>query len=406
MNKLYCGDNLDVMAKEISKKSIDLIYLDPPFFGVGGQYQIIWSDKNEIKQCRERTKLGINGYTNWIEPRLYIMRELLKPTGSIYLHCDYRMNAHMRILMDEIFGLTNFNNEIIWSYTGRENPRQRMFPRKHENILFFKKNKNHVFNMIFKPYRQEYIEFFKFDDDDGRGKYRMQPKVGGQYKQYLNESKGQAMNDVWDDIKPLYSFGCQHEQLDYLTQKPEMLLERIIKASSNEGDIVMDPFMGGGTTCAVAKKLGRQFIGIDIAERACNETARRIDYQKSNIINTIRSIPDFDIMETYEFQEYVCNLMGAINTSPDSSRPSGPDKGIDGKFIGEFKGWGLSVTVSKLKATEVKECLMDMSRRGYENVQLISRKPVTEAMRMVAQSNLKETPKINKIELHYIGDLI
>lgn len=380
MNKLYCGNNLDVMTKEILNKSVDLIYLDPPFFGAGMQYQNIWNDKNEIKQCRERTKLGINGYINWIEPRLYIMRELLKPTGSIYLHCDYRMNAYMRILMDEIFGIKNFKNEIIWVYKSGGAPKTN-FARKHDNILFYSKSNDNIFNIQRTPY----------------------DAVIAKKREHLFNPEGKVMNDVWN-ISMISTMA--KERLHYLTQKPETLLERIIKTSSNFGDIVLDPFMGGGTTCAVAKRLGRQFIGIDIAEKACNVAAKRIEYPKSNIINTIKTVLDFDIMETYEFQEYVCNLMGAINTSGDPSRPSGPDKGIDGKFIGEFKGWGLSVTVSKLTATEVKECLMDMSKRGYENIQLISRKPVTEAMRMVAQSNLKETPKINKIELHYIGDLI
>ena len=110
-------------------------------------------------------------------------------------------------------------------------------------------------------------------------------------------------------------------------------------------------------------------------------------------------------METYEFQEYVCNLMGAVNTSSDSKRPSGPNGGINGRFIGEFKGWGLSITVSELTANEIKECIMDMAYRGYENVQLISRKPVSEANKMVAYEYIKET-KLNKIELHYIGDLL
>lgn len=404
MNEIYCGNNLDVMTKEISKKSIDLIYLDPPFFGTGKQYQNIWNNKNEVGQYKERTELGIEGYINWIEPRLYRMKELLKSTGSIYLHCDYHNNTQMRILMDEIFNINNFRNEIIWSYTGRENPKQRMFPRKHNNILFYTKSNKYTFNMQFKPYNEEYIKFFRYDDDDGKGKYQKQPNNnGGKYKQYLNDTKGHPINSVWNDIKSLNNFSA--EWMEYKTQKPEALIERIIKSSSNPNDIILDPFMGGGTTLAAAKKLDRQFIGIDIAEEACNLTAKRIEYPKTNIINTIKIVPDFDIMETYEFQEYVCNIFNAMNTSADPTRPSGPDGGIDGRFIGEFKGWGLSVTVSKLKGTEIKECIADMVNKGYENAQLISAKPISKANEMIAQSYMKDS-KLNKLELHYIGDLI
>jgi len=195
------------------------------------------------------------------------------------------------------------------------------------------------------------------------------------------------------------------ERFGYLTQKPETLLERIISASSNPGDIVLDPFMGGGTTLSAALKLNRQFIGIDIAKEACDLTAKRIGYT-GKIINTLSTIPDFDIMKTFEFQDYVCNVMGALNTSQNAGKKgSGPDGGLDGKFIGDFKGWGLSVTVSKLDAREVKECIVDFMNNGYENGILVSRKPISKANEMVAQTTSKNL-KFNKLELHYIGDLI
>ena len=367
MNKIFCGNNLDVMIKKISKGSIDLVYLDPPFFGTGKQYQNIWNDENEIEQYKERNKLGIEGYINYIEPRLYRMKELLKSTGSIYLHCDYRMNAYMRILMDEIFGTDNFQNEIVWHYgLGGSSPKR--FSRKHDTILLYSKYNNFIFNAPMVP--------------------ATSLRMKGQLKK---------VDDVWD-IPSLNNMA--KERLHYSTQKPEVLLERIIEASSNPNDVVLDPFMGGGTTLAVAKKLGRQFIGIDIAKKACNLTAKRIEYPKDKIINITRTIPDFDMMKTYKFQEYVCDIFNSMNPLSDPTNPSGSDS----KFIGEFKGWGLSATASKLTGTEIKECIDDMVNRGYKNAQLISAKPISENNRTIAREYLKDS-KLHTLKLQYITDL-
>lgn len=374
MNKIYCGNNLDVMTKEILKESINLIYLDPPFFSTNRQYQNIWNDKNEIEQYKERNKLGIEGYINWIEPRLYTMKRLLKSTGSIYLHCDHHTDAHMRILMDDIFGVKNFKNEIIWSYRSGGASKSN-FARKHDTILFYSKSNNNIFNIQRIPY----------------------DAIISKKSEHLYHKDGKMMNDVWD-ISILSSIS--KKRLGYKTQKPEELLERIIKASSNLNDIVLDPFMGGGTTLAVAKKLGRQFIGIDIAKKACNLTVKRIEYPKNKIINITRTIPDFDMMKTYKFQEYVCDIFNSMNPLSDPTNPSGSDS----KFIGEFKGWGLSATASKLTGTEIKECIDDMVNRGYKNAQLISAKPISENNRTIAREYLKDS-KLYMLELHYISDL-
>lgn len=206
------------------------------------------------------------------------MHRVLKDTGSIYLHVDWHAVHYLKVEMDRIFGMKNFRNEIVWAYSGRENPRQKMFARKHDTILYYVKSNNFIFNAQFKKYRKEYIEqFFKFDDDDGLGLHRIQSDGrGGKYKQYINKSKGHPINDVWEDIKPLSFFGSQKERLGYPTQKPETLLERIIKASSNPDDVVLDPFCGSGTTLKAASKLGRKYIGIDENKQAVNICKKRI----------------------------------------------------------------------------------------------------------------------------------
>jgi len=267
INKIYCGDNLKIMCK-MESESVDLVYLDPPFFT-----QRDWKHANY--EFSDNWK-DIDEYLEFMKVRLEQMYKILKDTGSIYLHVDYRVIFELKPIMDEIFGRGNFRNDIIWAYSGRET-KQNRFPHKHDTILLYSKSKNYTFYNLYKPYRKEYIiNFFTYNDNDGNGKYRMLPDgKGGKYKQYLNKTKGQIINDVWNDIKPLNNFGTQ-QSLQYPTQKPDELLERIIKTSSNQNDIVLDPFCGSGTTLTVAKKLHRKYIGIDILSAACKLSEKRI----------------------------------------------------------------------------------------------------------------------------------
>lgn len=265
LNSVYTGDNLKVM-RYMKDESVDLIYLDPPYCTQtnwrNGDYEFSdnWEDENE--------------YLKFMKIRLREMNRILKSTGSIYLHVDYRVVFELKVIMDKIFGKKNFVNDIVWAYSGRETAQSR-FPHKHDTILIYSKSEDYTFNTLYKPYRKEYLTFFKYNDNDGNGKYRLQPNgKGGQYKQYLDKMKGHVINDVWSDIKPLNNFGRQ-QALQYPTQKPIELLERVIKTSSNSGDIVFDPFCGSGTTLEAAKNLGRKYIGIDEKKQAVELSIQR-----------------------------------------------------------------------------------------------------------------------------------
>jgi len=251
--------NIDCMIglKEMKDNSVDLIYMDPPF---------------NIGIFR---KEDMNKYLDWIKNILQECHRVLKDTGSIYVHCDWHANAHIRLLLDDIFGVQNFRNEIIWCYSGREHPNLTHFPRKHDTIFFYtKRKKEYKYNKLFEPHKQEYIRDYFKKDKDGR-LYTTQPSSKeGRYIQYLDELKGVRINDWWNDIKPTW-YRSSKERTGYPTQKPEKLLERIIKASSNEGDVVLDPMFGSGTTLVVAKRLNRKFIGFDISKKAYDILQKR-----------------------------------------------------------------------------------------------------------------------------------
>ncbi len=280
-NTLYHGDCLEIL-KGLPSESVDLIYLDPPFFS-NRNYEVIWGDAGEKRSFEDRWSGGMSHYIGWLRERVEEMHRILKKTGSIYLHCDWHADSYIRVqILDPIFGDNNFRNEIVWCYNvGGKSKNQ--FARKHDTIWFYSKSKTKwIFNE--KNIRVE-MKAGKTSfggkietDEDGR-KYRLVYGTKNSkgdtkyYKYYLDE--GKIPEDWWIDINSLQS-GVT-ERIGYPTQKPEALLERIIKASSNEGDIVLDPFVGGGTTVAVAAKLKRQFIGIDQSIIATKVTQGRLE---------------------------------------------------------------------------------------------------------------------------------
>ncbi|NLO18918.1 MAG: hypothetical protein GX121_03420, partial [Ignavibacteria bacterium] len=243
-----------------------------------------------------KSSISSAAYLTTMAIRIYYIRKLLKESGSFYLHCDPTMSHYLKIVCDLIFGKNNFKNEIIWERTsdsGSSKAISKKFPSNHDVLLFYVKNKNNFFyTKLFFDYSPDYIEAkFQYDDNDGRGRYRWQvlktysketfenlekdnrlKKTANSkyyyYKQYLAESKGVRVPDLWknDDIIPISA--SSNEALGYPTQKPELLLERIIKASSKKGDLVADFFCGCGTTVAVAERLGRNWIGVDISHLA------------------------------------------------------------------------------------------------------------------------------------------
>ena len=255
-NKLICGDNLQEL-KVMDNESVDLIYIDPPFFS-GRNY------KNGIHEFEDKWTGGLADYINWLKQRVVELHRILKSTGSFYLHCDWHANAYIRIMLDEIFGYNNFQNEIIWWYHNPNGTVKDKFKKKHDTIFFYTKVLgNHTFNLdaVRTPYREATLK-------------KAKNKVISFGRVTTCNPLGKVCEDVWEIpyINPMAK-----ERLGYPSQKPEALLERIIKASSNEGDIVLDAFCGSGTTLAVAQKLNRYWIGIDISPSAIALAKKRLN---------------------------------------------------------------------------------------------------------------------------------
>ncbi|MBM6875807.1 site-specific DNA-methyltransferase [Fusobacterium mortiferum] len=304
-NKIFWGDNLQVMAHLLReyRGKIKLIYIDPPFDSKADykktiklRGETIKNDQNTFEE-KQYSDIWNNGeYLQFMYERLILLRELLSDDGSIYLHCDWHKSHHLRCLMDEVFGAReeNFQNEIIWCYRGMAVSTSH-YVRRHDNILFYTKSSNFTFNWeeIAEPLEETTMKKYKYSDENGR-KFRLhgrnitgspiQNKSDIELKwletnpelcriDYLDEKKGAKPRDwfVMDYINIM-----SNERENYPTQKPEALLERIIKASSNPGDLVFDCFMGSGTTQAVAMKLGRKFIGTDINMGAIQTTTKRL----------------------------------------------------------------------------------------------------------------------------------
>ena len=326
-NRLIWGDCLHVM-RQIPSSTIDLIYIDPPFFS-GRNYNILWGDNNELRSFTDIWEGGMDGYLIWLNARLFEMKRLLTPTGSIYVHCDWHASHYIKVEMDKIFGHGNFRNEIVWAYTGPSNTTQ-WFPRKHDTILSYGKSSASKFNrdIVRIPYDKETLA--------RRGRVEgeqsiIAPSVGDttqrrDTRQVKDQfGKGKVPESWWTDIAVLTN---QRERLGYPTQKPESLLERIIKASSNEGDVVADFFIGGGTTAAVAQRLGRRFVACDQSRVAVAVTAERL--KQAAVVRAMETepYPDFTVEQwgIYEadrlsktppdgFREFVLRAYGAHPSS-------------------------------------------------------------------------------------------
>lgn len=361
-NVIYCGDNLEIM-KNMESNIIDLIYLDPPFFS-GRNYDVIWEgegDHSEIRSFKDTewyrvqcpkcdrevvkaenfcsacgasledakvvSKNDIYAYIDWMVPRLKEMHRILAPTGSIYLHADWHAAHYLKVEMDRIFGNGNpsegikcFRNEIVWCYSGASSPKMKQFARKHDNILLYSKGNTWTFNVD--DVRLPYAKSSK-----NREGYRKTGFVGEESGKCELNNKGKFPEDWWEIpfIRP-----NSKERLGYPTQKPLALLERIIKASSNPGDVVFDPFCGCATTLQAAKDLGRKWIGIDVSWRACKVIAERLKIPIHSIKNMPLKNEDFTKMDPPDFQQWACDHMEAKNTSPNAKTASGADGGIDG----------------------------------------------------------------------------
>ena len=418
MNQLYFGDNLTVLRESIPAASVDLVYLDPPFNskatynvlfkapnGHDSDAQITafedtwhWGHQAEqefdelLHQPNTRAAemvrafrqfLGENdmmAYLVMMANRLLELHRVLKPTGSLYLHCDPTASHYLKIVLDSIFGVDNFQNEIIWKRTSAHSSAKRYGP-VHDVLLFYGRTGIRKWNQIFQPYDQTYVdEFYTHIDEKGRkwrrsdltgagvrhgetgspwrgidvtakgrhwawppevleemdkkGHIHWPAKPGGMpmLKRYLDEQKGMPAQDIIADIPPMHNLS--EERLGYPTQKPLALLERIIRASSNEGDLVLDPFCGCGTAVHAAQKLSRQWIGIDITHLAVSLIEKRMKDAFPGIQFEVHGTPKDAAgaralagRDKYQFQWWACSL---VNAQPYLGRKKGADSGVDG----------------------------------------------------------------------------
>ncbi len=307
-NRLVWGDNKYIMASLLEEFAgkIDLIYIDPPFAtGANFSVKIEVGDVKWVKEpsaieekaYRDTWGESLDSYLQMMYERLVLMRELLADNGTIFVHLDYRVAHYIKIALDEIFGYNNLRNEIVWKrshgITGVEGG-MRQFARLHDTILCYKKGETGIFNPEYTPYSANTLKMYQYEDE--KGQFRLQilrnysektikrlkhegriyeDKRGKLHlKQYLSDKKGVLMSDVWVDIP--YIQRSSYENLKYPTQKPEVLLERIIKSTSKKNDLIVDFFCGSGTTAAVAEKLGRRWIVADLSRFAIHTTRKRL----------------------------------------------------------------------------------------------------------------------------------
>jgi len=420
MGMLYYGDNLDILRRYLKEETVDLVYLDPPF-NSAQNYNAFLQEKDgtaAASQIRafedtwhwdletaaayrlftdvadERTRkvmqafyefLGGNdmmAYLTMMAPRLVELRRVLKPSGSLYLHCDPTASHYLKLLLDGVFGAQSFRNEIIWKRTTSKSLAYRNLPSNHDVLLLHSKGDGFTWNPPFKPYDlnnldEKTAKKYCYKDADGRRytlgdltnpnpdrpnltyeflshkkvwrwtRERMevaykagivlQPSPGAvpRLKRYLDDQEGKPFDDVWTDIPPINSQA--QERLGYPTQKPVALLERIIKASSNPGDLVLDPFCGCGTTVDAAEKLGRKWIGIDITQlaisliknRLCETYGNALEIKTVGEPTTPADAAKLADEDKFQFQWWALHLVGA---RPQEQK-KGADHGIDGKVL-------------------------------------------------------------------------
>ena len=423
-NTLYYGDNLQVLRDHIPDASVDLVYLDPPF-NSNASYNVLFREKSgedspaQIKAFTDtwewtletertfeqdiilhpgtpaavkdmitafRQFIGRNAmlaYLVMMTPRLVELRRVLKPTGSLYLHCDPTASHYLKIVLDAVFGKENFRNEIVWRRYSSHGNVSRNLGKVHDVVFRYSKTTKFVWNQLYRPLREEYVEKFfrKVEPETGRryqsqnvlnpnddrpnltydwnghtrvwkwSRERMQQlhdegrleysRTGyPRLKQYLDESLGERLQDIWDDLAPVGQ-SSEEVSLGYDTQKPEALLERIIQASSNEGDVVLDPFCGCGTAVAAAQKLNRQWLGIDVTHLAVALMKSRLktafnldpgaDYAVVGEPRDVGSARALCEQDPYQFQFWAVSLLEAQPLSGQrAEQRRGADQGIDG----------------------------------------------------------------------------
>ncbi len=384
---IYCGDNLEQL-KKLPDACVDLIYIDPPF-NSNRNYEVFWGETKEKRAFEDRHE-STRAYIDYMRPRCVLLSRVLKKTGSFYYHCDWHASHYVKVMLDQIFGENNFQNEIVWKRSSAHSDSKR-YGANHDTVFFYTGGGNSwTWNKEFTPYDPDYLEQnYRYKDETGR-KFRVSDmtanKPGGDVsyewttpdgkkvtpykgrywayskekmkkmeeagllyyrttgmpmlKHYIDEMPGVPVQTFWDDIKPVIS--GSEERLGYPTQKPLALLERIIKCSSNPDDIVLDAFCGCGTALVAAQKLKRQWIGIDISPTACRVMAKRLRdvcgiRDDVELVKTGRGFVVQDLPKTeeelrkyppFEFENWAVLALGGIR-----NRSQVGDKGIDGRIF-------------------------------------------------------------------------
>ncbi|HEV2485233.1 MAG TPA: DNA methyltransferase [Terracidiphilus sp.] len=472
-NRLYYGDNFEVLQRYIKDESVDLVYLDPPF-NSRQDYNVLFAEKDGSQSSSQfhafedtwewnidaerayeqiveqggrvadalrafKTFLfnsDMMAYLAMMAPRLVELRRVLKETGSIYLHCDPTASHYLKILMDAVFGPDHFRTEIIWKRTSSHGNVSASFGDVTDNILYFRRGDRPNWNQVFVPYSEGYIKSHfgqvdasgrKFTTSDLRNpgvrpnlhyeykgfkphpngwavsKERMEqydredrlvfpksPDGRIRLKRYLDEQPGERVTNLWEDIPPINSQA--QERLGYPTQKPEALLERIIKASSNEGDVVLDPFCGCGTTVQVAQRLNRRWIGIDITHLAIGLIKKRLsDAFGPEIKQTYDVIGEptdyagaaqLAAEDKYQFQWWA---LGQVGARP-AEQKKGADRGIDGRLYfhdddsGKSKQIIFSVKAGGVSVPQVRDLVGVLDREKAEIGVFLCFEPPTKPM--------------------------
>jgi DNA modification methylase len=431
-NVLFFGDNLEILRKTeyFPSASVDLVYLDPPFSS-GRNYNVLFTETNgkasgaqkeaftdtwhwdmsaatafadAVQNGGPRVAAAMDAfkklldesdtmaYLSMMAPRLVELRRVLKPSGSIYLHCDPTASHPLKILMDSIFGPECFRNEIIWSYRRWPSP-AKFYQRMHDVILFYARAPDGpgTFNIEYELNSPSYVKRFKgktqmLDPDTKTRKIALEAK-----------SKGMPRRDVWD-LSIIAGF--KKERLGYPTQKPETLLERIIATSSRPNDVVLDPFCGCGTTIAVAQRQGRRWLGIDITYLAIGLVERRLkhafgpDVAKGWTVigqpTTVREAEALALRDRYQFQWWVLDRLDAWPR--DNIKKKGADQGIDGIInFQESPSSPVRTILIQAKSggvhrSDVATLSGDMNREGAVIGALVTLEPPTESMRKEAAS--------------------
>jgi site-specific DNA-methyltransferase (adenine-specific) len=508
-NLLFFGDNLDVLRQHIKEESVDLIYLDPPF-NSNANYNVLFAERDgtqaasqirafhdtwhwdqaaaeayeefvvsaphEASQALQafRALLGCNdmlAYLSMMAPRVVELHRVLKPTGSLYLHCDPTASHYLKVILDAIFGKDNFRNEIIWkrvhTVKGNFGQGSKFFGPNVDSIFFYSKSPDYHFTSIFKEYTEKYVDqFYRFKESDGR-RYRLismigpggaakgnphyeflgvlkywryskesmdrllkqglivQTKPGSvpQRKQYLDQGKGVAIQSLWDDIEALGA--SAKERLGYPTQKPEALLQRIITASSRPGDVVLDPFCGCGTALAVAQRLNRKWIGIDVTHLAIALIKTRLNdsyglgiTKTYKVVGEPTALPDAEALakeDRYQFQYWALGLLGARPIQ--SEQKKGADKGVDGRLYfhddvesGKVKQIIFSVKSGHLKNEYIRELPGIVDREKAQIGVLITLEPPTQPMKTeVASAGFYQSPwgtKHPKVQILTVREIL